>query len=184
MLVFFLTSPRGVYICNGGQVRKIGSIEPLDRYYENFKIVIEKYIVDLSPLRRAQEQLSSFVKSFGGTGTIHGTIVDIDFFNHIMLNTNDGTVTFYHSPKFGIVKTYSDIGNLLHTHCPVLEERFHEIGNGQLTTATACLSEHESEYECVDIKNSPYALSRRINALQRLFDKRILRDWNPSIEEI
>lgn len=28
------------------------------------------------------------------------------------------------------------------------------------------------------IKNSPYAISRRVKALQRLFDKHILRDWD------
>ena len=30
----------------------------------------------------------------------------------------------------------------------------------------------------IDIKNSVYTISNRINQLQRLFDKKILRDWN------
>ena len=181
---FFLLSPRGVYICNGGQLRKIGVADSLERYANNFMVMIGKYITAMTPLRRFQEQLSSFVKSFGGRGTIHGTIVDIDRENHIMVNTFDGSVTPYNSPVFGIVKAYTDLGMLLHEHCPLLEARYKELGENQLVTASFALDAHSQQYEHVDIKNSPYALSRRVNALQRLFDKRILRAWNPDLEEI
>ena len=179
---FFLTAPRGVYICNGGQIRRIGSLESLDRYMEHFMDVINNYITALSPLRRAQEQLAAYIKSFGGKGRIHGTIVDIDFENHVMVNTGDGTLTFYNSPMFGLVKTYPDIGTLLHAHCPELEAAYLEVGNSQLVPIAEELAAPSSSYERVDIKNSQYALSRRINALQRLFDKHILRDWNPELE--
>ena len=138
----------------------------------------------MTPLRRFQEQIASFVKSFGGRGTIHGTIIDIDRENHIMVNTFDGSVTPYNSPVFGIVKAYTDLGMLLHEHCPLLEARYKELGENQLVAASFALDEHSEQYEHVDIKNSPYALSRRVNALQRLFDKRILRAWNPDLEEI
>lgn len=179
---FFLTSPNGVYICNGGHIRKIGEPEPLDRYMENFMAVINKYITVLSPLRRIQERLAAYVKSFGGTGRIHGTIVDINFENHVMINTSDGTLTFYNSPVFGLVKTYPDIGTLLHVHCPGLEAAYLKVGNSQLVPLKKELSDTKSSYEHVDIKNSQYAVSRRVNALQRLFDKHILRDWNPRLE--
>ena len=179
---FFLAAPRGVYICNGGQIRKIGSPESLDRYMENFMVVINKYITALSPLRRAQEQLAAYVKSIGGTGRIHGTIVDIDFENHIMVNTSDGTLVFYYSPMFGLVKTYPDIRTLLQAHCPELEAAYLKVGNSQLAPIAKELSVPSPPYERVDIQNSQYALSRRINALQRLFDKHILRDWNPELE--
>ncbi len=179
---FFLTSPRGVYICNGGQIRRIGPNEPLDRYMANFMNMIKQYLAVLSPLRRFQEKLSSYVKSFGGDGIIHGTIVDIDFFNHIMVNTSDGTLTYYYSPMFGVVETYPDIGALLHARCPQLETAYQKAGTTKLIPVSKKLSKKSSSLEYVDIKNSPYAISRRINALQRLFDKHILRDWNPDLE--
>ena len=84
---------------------------------------------------------------------------------------------------FGLVKTYSDLGTLLHEHCQMLEPRYNELGQDQLVIASHTLQESQEGYETVDIKNSPYILSRRVNALQRLFDKRILRDWNPEMEE-
>ena len=36
----------------------------------------------------------------------------------------------------------------------------------------------------IDIKNSPYAGSRKMNQLQRLFDANILRDWDESLLSI
>ena len=29
-------------------------------------------------------QLSDYIKSIGGSGNVHGTIVDIDFYNHVL----------------------------------------------------------------------------------------------------
>ena len=179
---FFLVSLRGVYICNGGQIRRIGSFEPLDRYYKNFYTMIEKYIVALTPLRQAQEKLSAYIKSFGGEGRIHGTIVDIDFENHVMINTDDGTITPYNSPVFGIVKKYQDIGSLIHECCPELEAGYSDHKE-ELVLVSPKESGAGDNYEMIDIKNSPYAVSRRVNALQRLFEKKILRDWNPQMEE-
>ena len=181
---FFLSSPRGVYICNGGVVRRIGKPESLGRYMANFMTVINKYITALTPLRKAQEQLSAYIKSIGGNGKIHGTIVDIDFYNHVMVNTNDGSLVYYYSPVFGAVKTYPDFRSLIHNHCPLLEAAFFEAGDTQLAPIAETLTSELASYERVDIKNSPYALSRRVNALQRLFEKRILRDWNPDLEVI
>ena len=40
------------------------------------------------------------------------------------------------------------------------------------------INEHMGEYIKIDIKNSIYTLSKRINQLQRLFDSNVLREWN------
>ena len=178
---FFLSSPKGIYICNGGSIKKIGGPGPLEPYKNSFMTVINKYLVALSPLRKIQEQLSSYIKSFGGDGTIHGTIVDIDDKSHVMVNTSDGSLLFYYSPFFGVLKAYPNIGSLIHAHCPELEEAYLALGNTQLIPKTKGLT-RSSKYEFVDIKNSPYGLSRRVNALQRLFNKQILRAWNPEFE--
>lgn len=183
-VAFFLVSYKGVYICNGGAIKKIGPYESLSRYFMNFKMMIDKYITGLTPLRRAQEEMSAYIKSFGGWGRIHGTIVDIDFTNHVMFNTADGSVRLYYSPVFGLLKTYPDIGSLIHDHCPELEDNFKRIGKSQMPLVLTKSQGGTKELEWVDIKNSPYAISRRVNALQKLLDKRILRDWNPAMEEM
>lgn len=180
---FFLDTPSGRYICNGGQPRKVDPSKPFSWYYDHFSCMVSIYLSALSPLRKVQEQLSAQIKRFGGTGRIHGTIVDIDFYNHIMINTFDGTLTYYNSPDYGIVKTYRDIASLVHAHSPELEGAFLKAGNQPLFPRKAAIaSQTENGYTLVDLRNSPYTLSRRINALQKLFDKHILRCWNTDIE--
>ena len=66
----------------------------------------------------------------------------------------------------------------------MLEAAFLAAGDTQLVPIAEALASEPESYERVDIRNSPYALSRRVNALQRLFEKRILRDWNPDLETI
>ena len=170
-----MVSPHGIYICNGGQPRKIGDAGTLDRHYQDFSTMLENYIRILTLLRRVQEQLSAYIQSFGGDGTIHGTIADIDFENHIMINTEDGSLTSCYSPVMGTVMPYPDISSLIREPCPRLIERFAAIGSSQDTALVSGIKDSSSGYERVDIRNSPYAVSRRVNAPQRLFDRKTLR---------
>lgn len=176
---FFTVSTNKVCICNGGQLRTVGPFESMDFYYQYFSLMVKVYLLVLSPLRQIQERISSFVKGIGGSGKIHGTIVDIDYYNHIMVNSVDGSLVFYNSPYYGLIKPYSDLGLLLHEHCPRIESRFLKGNQSIIVAGNVPIS--TNPYTHIDIKNSPYAISRRVNALQRLFDKHILRDWNIEI---
>lgn len=178
---FFTKTKKGIFICNSGQIRFIDSF-PIKYYDRMFSDMVCVYLKLLSPLRTAQESASEFVKSFGGTGKIHGTIVDIDFYNHIMFNTDDGTITYYYSPFFGAVKPYRDILSLLTEQRPDFADKYLKSGSAEnLPDILRTDSGVDSFLQTVDIKNSQYAISRRVNALQRLFDKHILRDWNDGI---
>lgn len=121
---FFLVSLKGTYICVGGRIKKIGEPEDIEKYNTSFSDMIDTYLKILYPYRNAQEQISKAVKSFGGSGRIHGCIIDIDFFNHIMLNPSDGTITYYYSPEFGTIQTYSDILSLLSERNKELESAY------------------------------------------------------------
>ena len=173
---FFLTSPKGTYICNGGAIRKIGKKNDMDYYYSSFEQMVNLYLMYLSPLRKLQEEISSRIKAIGGDGTIHGCIVDIDFFNHIMVNPQDGSLTFYYSPTLGLVEPYDDIRSLLTAHCSYLLPGLSSVSGEELLPQIANSSGNELIQ--VDLKHSGYAVSRRVNALQRLFGKHTLRDWN------
>ncbi len=129
---FFMTAPKATYICNGGMIKKIGHEGDLSRYNDLFMSMVNLYISALTPLRKAQEEISEIIKDFGGDGTIHGCIVDIDFYNHIMINPQDGTLTFYYSPFMGAIMQYSDLQSLIHEQCPNLEKRFLEKKSYQL----------------------------------------------------
>ncbi len=175
---FFFVNKNGTYICNGGQIRKIDKCADIKKYNDLFLLMVKEYLKAFSPFRQMQETASSFIKSIGGSGTIHGTIVDIDFCNHIMFNPTDGKVTYYYAPWFGVAKSYPNIQSLLHAQCPDMEKRMLERGSD---LSVSLVITDNSKMQKIDIKNSPYAISRRFNAIQRLFDKKILRDWNMDI---
>lgn len=182
---FFLMSSKGAYICAGGRIKKIGHIGDIEKYDKYFSIMISTYMRLLLPYRNAQEQIAEAVKSFGGAGTIHGCIIDIDFLNHVMLNPSDGTITYYTSPRFGFVKPYGSMIQLLHENNRQLEreykrqlELFGDSGGNILAKNQIDIT---GEMIRIDIKNSVYAASNRLNQLQRLFNKKILRDWDDNL---
>ena len=179
---FFTESDNGTYICAGGTVKKIAKHHILEIIDKNFELMIQKYLSVLSPYRNAQEKISEAVKAFGGEGKIHGYIIDIDFFNHIMLNSNDGSITYYYSPMFGLVEKHKNLISLLDTHNILLAEQYRKlIGTKECEIVELTQVDISGELVKIDIKNSLYADSGRFNQLQRLFDKKILRDWNEEL---
>jgi hypothetical protein len=177
---FFLISDRASYICSGGKIKKLGK-KNIQYYYDNFEAMVHAYVSALSPYRQAQEEISEAVRGFEGDGNIHGCIVDINFTNHIMLNSNDGSLTFYYSPLFGQVQTYSSIQNLLEAQTPKMLEKY-------LSGESTVLARYKPEIVNatdgivnVDIKTGMYGLSKRVQQLQRLFSCNILREWNDDL---
>lgn len=143
---------------------------------------LESFLYILSPYRNAQEKISKAVKSFGGEGKIHGFIIDIDFYNHIMLNPVDGKMTFYFSPMFGIMKEYRTVYELLAEQNVELLERYKQQNELSSESDNIILAQGNTKgFIKIDIKNSPYSDSRRMNQLQRLFDAKLLREWDDSI---
>lgn len=176
---FFVISPTTSYICAGGHIRKIGKAKDIEEFDKDFLRIIDRYLITLSPYRNAQENIAKAIKTFGGTGTIHGCIIDIDFFNHVMLNPSDGKITYYYSPQLGYVEPYDNMLALLESHNKELAVRYRKragLLEGTLTTQNLITS--PSNLIKVDIKNSIYKVSNRMNQIQRLFDKKILREWN------
>lgn len=187
---FFLISKKRAYICNGGQLRRVEKEADIDFFDRNFLDVVNRYKLAMAPYRKAQEQISDYVKSFGGCGTIHGSIVDIDFCCHVMLNPLDGKITFYFSPFMGEICSYDTLQDLLAAHCKELacvhkqmikgSENNPDISSFVLQNFKG--TDITDGLQKIDIANSPYALSMRLNKFQALFDGRnVLREW-PNID--
>lgn len=177
---FLLASDKGVYICNGGALRKISKAKALDYFYEIFPQIAETYLTALMPFRNKQLAISAFVKSFGGSGLIHGSIIDIDFTNHIMLDGYTGELIYYNSPMFGYAKTYSSMQYLIENHCQELLPAY-EVVAKKVNLPTIPSNDTNTNYFKIDIKNSGYVTSRKIKEIQRLFEKNILRAWDESL---
>lgn len=116
-IVCDLGPSKGISIANGGKTKKLTKETNIDWIIKNFSIVISKYIRLLAPLRNVQTHLSKELRQLGLSGNIHGCIVDIDYYHHIMVNPTDGSIRFYYSPGFGIVKylrSFSKVIESLH----------------------------------------------------------------------
>ena len=178
---FFVLSCKNTYICAGGCIKKLERFIDIEQIDKDFLFMVKKYLYLLSPYRGLQEKISEVVKAFGGEGTIHGLIVDIDFYSHIMLNPN-GNLTYYYSPMFGEVRTYRSIISLLRAHNRALvRECEKQLNLPDCPTILTSQTDNKARTTKVDVKNSLYAVSRKMNQLQRLFDNRVLRDWNEAI---
>lgn len=143
--------------------------------------MIEMYKIILSPYMNALYKISDFVKSFNGYGTIHGSIVDIDSYNHIMLNPYDGSMTFYYSPTFGKIETHETLLGLLNCRAQKLVPKYTQQLKSSEHIANKNTLKPINELINIDIRNSIYSVSSRIKQLQRIFDKKVLRDWNDEL---
>ncbi|WP_329780940.1 hypothetical protein [Parolsenella catena] len=197
---FFIANKSGLSIVNGGKTQRIALNKNIGWIYDNFSIVVNKYLAALEPLRMVQNQLSRELRRLGFTGTIHGLIVDIDYYNHIMVNPLSGSITFYYSRTFGFVKEFesfqkqlefmSDIG-LLNANAinPKIDALLHEgekstIGcdalalrgsNMLISAENGAISDEMME---VSRRDGAYGVSRVINPLQRLFTGHVLRSFD------
>lgn len=193
---FVINKSTGAKICSGGVVKNISKVTDIHYFEESFSAVVNQYVVAMLPYRNIQEKIAEEVKKLGFAGTIHGCIVDVDFYNHIMINPLDGQVTYYYSPMFGYVcpyATFKDLilsiddygidGNIEEKNVAVklLEEN---VSSFLLSKNSSELTTYVNQTVKIDIKNSLYKVSNRMNQLQRLFDSNILRDWNDDFAKL
>ena len=127
---FFIISTKrdskGISIVNGGMTKKLTSSTEISWICENFDIVVSKYLQLLLPLRKVQEELSKELQELGLDGTIHGLIVDIDYYHHIALNPMDGTMNFYYASVFGLKRnlhSFQEVIQSLEYYSPWIEEK-------------------------------------------------------------
>ena len=132
----------------------------IEYFNNNFKKIVEKYYLMLKPYRAVQEKISNIVKKKGFSGRIHGFIIDIDMYRHIMLNPLDGKITYYYSPEFGYIQEFSSLNKIL------------EISSDFINCEEYLLGVEEKEI---------YKNSNKMNQLQRLFTTGVLREWNEEL---
>ena len=163
--------------------------------------MVYQYVLALKPYRKFQEKISKEICTLNipsfSTGRIHGCIVDVDFYHHIMINPfGEGTITYYYSPVFGLVQPFESFEKLLES----VEEKndrllFHNqeylsskstfLNNNEniLTriTSTTLIGKISGALVNVDIAGGMYGVSKRMNQLQRLFSANILREWDNNL---
>lgn len=163
-------------ILNGGAMKKLG-IQDIQYYYDNMDAMISTIETPLDKFTSFQKYIADMVKRIGGVGTIHGSIIDIDYYNHIYVNPVDLSITGYWAADIINKIVYPSIPALLEKNCPtifveyvkLLEEHSEILLAPKQQTSVAILPQM---YLDTDI----YKASREIKKMQKL-SSNILCSW-------
>ena len=192
---FKSSKDKRLYFMNGGKLCKLerNALEDLDYYFCNLKQYTENINQFLHKYIDNQQKLSEFVKSLGGSGKIHGCIVDIEkadeqegySYCHLFVNPIDGKITPYFAYDTQSRIVYKDFKSLLQAHssCKVIESNYLKLEkeskiNIPIMRYSQQIEEWENEKNRYDEGGYIYKISRIIKSLQYCIEKSIIRVWN------
>ena len=166
-------------ILNGGRGKSL-EVKDEKYYYERMDKIINRLAGPLEKYTLLQKEVAKAVRSFGGSGYIHGCIVDIDFYNHIFINPVDQTITGYYALDMVNKWVYDSIPAMLEEHSPALFAKYQRVfksesENALINTVSDQTPVNRSgmEYLETDI----YKASREICRMQKMEDS-ILSFWD------
>lgn len=189
---------KSLYLMNGGKLGRLrrNRLEDLSYYYDN----LEKYAENVNQLLYryvgGQQKLSEFIKHLGGSGKIHGCIVDVERPNelegfsycHLFVNPIDGKVTPYFAYDVKSRIVYKDLKTLLQAHdsCKLMANNYLRIekeaaNNLPIVQYSGQMEEWENEDAMYDEGSYLYKISRIIKSLQYCTEKNIVRLWNEEL---
>lgn len=203
---FFIRTEQGTLIISGGQTRRVTGSGNLDWIYNNFIYLVKRYLTAMKPIRQVQQMISDEVQRLGFSGCIHGLIIDIDFYNHIIFNPVTKSVVFYYSPMFGEVKMFTSMTALLNHAASLplyidaskirkvlrqLDEKPFTLPSGvtcqidtfALPDASDLDRDSPEELQFVSRTDGLYGMSKLVSPLQRLFSAHTLQKFDVTILE-
>ena len=189
LYMFILQSEAQLYILSGGQRKRLDNMN-IQYYYDNMERYVSKVYELLEPYNKAIWALSGEIRDVGGDGTVHGCIVDIDFFNHVYLNPFDGKVTPYYAEDTVSRLVYEDLPALLREKLPELYPKFIAADkNGSIPLLSQFAVSKENETQNMESAKVPelvmgtemYSPSRIMRSIQYIFDNNVIRIWKDEI---
>ena len=188
--MFMLQYGLGLYLLRGGQ--KLNVFHGLEYYAANLEKYVEKIQAAFRPYRNALDKIAAEVKRFGGSGYVHGSIVDIDYYNHIYLDPFDGYLMPYFALDVTDRREFRSVRELLESSpfpalgsdgTPMLSAYTKLLDAGGVSILAPTVKEAALAVvpmEVLDEKNI-YAASRVMKSIQYLLDKGVVRVWNDAV---
>lgn len=179
----FFCEGKNLSLLSGGSMTK--AKHELNYYFENLLLYQQTVEQMFKPYNAALAAISSDIRRIGGAGTVHGCIVDIDFYNHVYLNPFDGCMTFYYATDMTNKIVFPNLESLLKENCN------HELYDQYILCEKKCcpalwqkphkrLSFAAQEPELV-LDTSMYKPSKIMRKIQYIFDQNVVRVWNDEI---
>ena len=174
-----------LFIMNGGAIKSL-SRSNINYYYTNMEAQIAYIKTPLDKFEAIQKKISNDIKKIGGSGYIHGTIVDIDYYNHIYVNPIDLKMTPYYALDMIRKYAYPNVPALLSQECPNLYANYKKLLQMENRNEIAIISDFDETqviqpilYENTDI----YQASREIRKMQKL-NSQILTAWYDNVSGV
>lgn len=181
--VFLLANTTGnLMILNGGAIKKAEN-SSIEYYFNNMDNYSKSIKMHLCEYEKWQKEISKLVKLIGGSGHIHGCIIDIDFYSHLFLNPIDKTITSYFANSITEKYVYNNFTSLLKDKCPQIylnykkyrisyKDEFIKFNELSLKTTRNVIYVEDT---------SIYKISRIIKNLQFTSKHNVIRVWNDNI---
>ncbi|MFJ7817767.1 DUF4116 domain-containing protein [Bacillus toyonensis] len=175
-----------IYLLNGGKINKLEHND-INYYFERMAYYSDAIRDLFSDYNQALKSISDSIKKIGGTGTIHGCIVDIDFFNHIYVNPQDGTVTPYFASSIVDKYIYPNVKALLLAQRKDLYDDYMKLLDGESEGIKLLKDEIKAgsfEISRFIPDTYMYRPSRIMKSLQYLTEVNVIRIWNDRIIDV
>lgn len=177
---------RKLFLLNGGTINNLEHSD-INYYFEKMSNYADAIKSLFSGYNQALKSISNSIKIIGGIGTVHGCIVDIDFYNHIYVNPIDGTITPYFALSIIDKYEYRDIETLLLEQRKDLYDNYKRLSDNK--SEGIKLLKGESNIEIIEISRYVpdtymYRPSRIMKSLQYLTDVNVIRIWNDRFMDI
>lgn len=125
--MFVKESDKGdLFILNKGASKKLLR-KDITYYFSKMAEQVESIREIMAGYTERQEKIGKEVKKIGGSGKIHGAIIDIDFFNHIYLDPFGGKVTPYFATDMKNKEIYKNVEMLLLDKTPKLFANYQKL---------------------------------------------------------
>ncbi len=180
--LFKKTKNRKLYMMNGGAIKSIEN-QNLQYYYDNMEHYSHGIKLLYQNYRKALETISEIIIKIGGVGSIHGSIIDVDFLNHIYVNPNDGKVTPYYATTKIDKYVYPDIKALLLERRKDLYDAYIEL-EADRATVGLMVPDVNTGVDTAAIyvpETDIYRASGIIRSLQYLWNCNVIRRWEDAV---
>lgn len=171
-------------LMNGGEIKKLTKGRDLQYHFDNLELYAKAVESFVQGFNDRLMLLSKHIQSFGGTGCIHGCIVDIDFMDHVYLNPYDGKITPYYATSMVNKYIYQNIPSLLNHKRPSLMDNFTKLIASEkgkslvpYNTTDFLISKKRKKITSTDI----YKASKIIKSMQYITRNKVIRSWNDNL---
>lgn len=183
-IYMFVYENRKIDILAGGGLRTADHTKQY--YYDNMPLYVSQIKKLFTPYYHALSQISDGVRQIGGKGIIHGSIVDIDFYNHLFLDPFDGKVKPYFALDMVNKEFYNDIFQMIE-QSPFMYDRelyLRRLGEEENKLSKLLPSGKETTLAKVPeivLDTEMYEPSRQMRAIQYVLEQNVIRTWRDEI---